>query len=37
VERNNVVDRPDLLASFAEINELMGLDDLQALEQQFTS
>lgn len=37
VERNKVVDRPDLLASFAEINELMGLDDLEALERQFTS
>jgi 2-methylisocitrate lyase-like PEP mutase family enzyme len=37
VERNNVVDRPDLLASFGEINELMGLDDLEALERQFTS
>lgn len=37
VGRNNVVDRPDLLASFAEINELMGLDELEALEQQFTS
>ena len=37
VERNNVVDRPDLLTSFAELNELMGLDDLEALEQQFTS
>lgn len=37
VEKNNVVDRPDLVVSFDEINELMGLDDLEALEQQFTS
>ncbi|MGQ0522966.1 MAG: isocitrate lyase/PEP mutase family protein [Betaproteobacteria bacterium] len=37
VDRNNVVDRPDLLVSFGEINELMGLDDLEALERQFTS
>ena len=37
VDRNNVVDRPDLVVSFGEINELMGLDDLEALERQFTS
>ena len=35
VEKNNVVDRPDLLVSFGELNELMGLDDLEALEKQF--
>jgi 2-methylisocitrate lyase-like PEP mutase family enzyme len=37
VEKNNVVDRPDLVASFGEINELMGLDELDALEKNFTS
>jgi 2-methylisocitrate lyase-like PEP mutase family enzyme len=37
VEKNNVVDRPDLLVSFGELNELMGLDDLEALEKQFAS
>ena len=37
VEKNNVVDRPDLVVSFGEINELMGLDELDALEKQFTS
>jgi 2-methylisocitrate lyase-like PEP mutase family enzyme len=37
VGKNNVVDRPDLLVSFAEINALMGLDDLDALEQRFIS
>ena len=37
VEKNNVVDRPDLLVSFDELNELMGLDDLEALEKQFAS
>ena len=37
VENNNVVDRPDLAVSFDEINALMGLDDLEALERQFTS
>jgi 2-methylisocitrate lyase-like PEP mutase family enzyme len=37
VDRNNVVDRPDLVISFGEINELMGVDDLEALERQFTS
>jgi 2-methylisocitrate lyase-like PEP mutase family enzyme len=37
VEKNNVVDRPDLLVSFGELNELMGLEDLEALEKQFAS
>jgi len=37
VEKNNVVDRPDLLVSFNELNELMGLNDLEALEKQFAS
>jgi len=37
VDKNNVVDRPDLVVSFGEINALMGLDDLEALEQQFAS
>jgi 2-methylisocitrate lyase-like PEP mutase family enzyme len=36
VENGTVVDRPDLVVSFGEINELMGLGDLEALEQQFT-
>lgn len=36
VENGTVVDRPDLVVSFDEINELMGLGDLEALEQQFT-
>lgn len=35
VEKNNVVDRPDLLVSFGELNELMGLNDLEALEKRF--
>ena len=30
-------DRPDLLVSFAELNELMGLDELDALEKRFIS
>jgi 2-methylisocitrate lyase-like PEP mutase family enzyme len=37
VGKNHVVDRPDLLASFGEINDLMGLPELEALEQRFTS
>ena len=37
VEKGNVVDRHDLLVSFGEINELMGLNELEALEQQFAS
>ncbi len=37
VGKNQVVDRPDLLASFGEINDLMGLPELEALEKRFTS
>jgi len=37
VGKNHVVDRPDLLASFGEINDLMGLPELEALEKRFTS
>jgi 2-methylisocitrate lyase-like PEP mutase family enzyme len=37
VENNNVVDRPDLLVSFGELNELMGLNDLEKLEKQFAA
>ncbi|MFH1604134.1 MAG: isocitrate lyase/phosphoenolpyruvate mutase family protein, partial [Pseudomonadota bacterium] len=36
VEKNNVVDRPDLLVSFDELNELMGLEFLNELEKRFT-
>lgn len=37
IEHNRVVDRPDLLASFEEINDLMGLPVLEALEQRYSS
>ncbi|MEK7877569.1 MAG: isocitrate lyase/PEP mutase family protein [Pseudomonadota bacterium] len=37
VGKNHVVDRPDLLASFGDINDLMGLPELEALEKRFTS
>lgn len=37
VGKNQVVDRPDLLASFGEINDLMGLPELEALEKRFTA
>ena len=37
VGKNQVVDRPDLLASFGEINDLMGLPELEALEKRFAS
>jgi 2-methylisocitrate lyase-like PEP mutase family enzyme len=37
VGKNNVVDRPDLLASFGEINDLMGLPVLEELEKRFAS
>ena len=35
VDRNEVVDRPDLLISFDELNELMGFDQLDELERMF--
>ena len=37
VDGNKVVDRPDLLASFDELNELMGFDALDELEERFAS
>ena len=36
VEKNNVVDRPDLAASFQELNDLMGLPVLEELERRYT-
>jgi 2-methylisocitrate lyase-like PEP mutase family enzyme len=35
VEKNNVIDRPDLLASFEELNALMGMSELDELEERF--
>jgi 2-methylisocitrate lyase-like PEP mutase family enzyme len=35
VAEERVIDRPDLLVSFGELNELMGLKQLQALQQSF--
>jgi 2-methylisocitrate lyase-like PEP mutase family enzyme len=37
VDANMVVDRPDLLVSFEELNELMGFEALDQLEQRFAS
>jgi len=37
VGKNNVIDRPDLLASFEELNELMGIAKLDELEKRFAS
>jgi hypothetical protein len=37
IEKNRVVDRPDLLASFDKLNELMGFDTLDELEQRFAA
>lgn len=37
IDRNQVVDRPDLLASFEELNALMGFDTLEELEQSFAA
>ena len=35
LEEGVVIDRPDLLVSFAELNNLMGLPDIKALEERF--
>ena len=35
VKHNRVVDRPDLLASFEELNDLMGMQRLDELEKKF--
>ncbi len=37
VAEGRVIDRPDLLVSFGEINELMGLDRLRALQRSFAA
>ena len=35
LEKNKVVDRPDLLVSFEELNDLMGMSELDELERRF--
>jgi 2-methylisocitrate lyase-like PEP mutase family enzyme len=35
VAEERVIDRPDLLVSFKELNELMGLNQLQTLQKSF--
>jgi 2-methylisocitrate lyase-like PEP mutase family enzyme len=37
VAQNRIVDRADLLVTFDEINDLMGLDTLEELEQRYSS
>lgn len=37
LESNQVIHRPDLLVSFEELNDLMGLSELSALEDRFSS
>ena len=37
MKNNRVVDRPDLLASFDELNDLMGMKELDELERKFAS
>jgi 2-methylisocitrate lyase-like PEP mutase family enzyme len=37
VAKNNVVDRPDLAASFQELNDLMGLPVLEELERRYSN
>jgi hypothetical protein len=36
VGRNKVVDRPDLQVSFDELNDLMGMEFLDEIEQRYT-
>lgn len=36
LEKNNLADRPDLLISFDELNRLMGMEELDRLEQAFS-
>ncbi|WP_233236555.1 oxaloacetate decarboxylase [Bordetella sp. LUAb4] len=36
LEKNNVVDRPDLLISFDELNRIMGVEELDSLEQAYS-
>jgi len=37
VGKNAVVDRPDLVASFDEINEMMGMSFLEQLAKRFSA
>ena len=37
IAEGRVIDRPDLLVPFDELNELMGLKQLRALEQSFAA
>jgi 2-methylisocitrate lyase-like PEP mutase family enzyme len=37
VKQNKVVDRPDLLVSFEELNDLMGMKELDAIEQKYSA
>jgi hypothetical protein len=37
IEEGRVIDRPDLLVSFGELNELMGLGYLRNLERSFAA
>lgn len=36
LEKNNLVDRPDLLVSFDELNSLMGMEELDQIEQAYS-
>ena len=37
LEKNKIVERPDLLVSFDEVNSMMGYEKLEELEQKFAS
>jgi hypothetical protein len=37
IAEGRVIDRPDLLVPFGELNDLMGLEHLRALERSFSA
>ena len=37
IEEGRVIDRPDLLVSFDELNDLMGIREIKALERSFAA
>lgn len=37
IEEERVIDRPDLLVPFGELNELMGLSRLRTIEKSFAA
>ena len=37
LEKNKIVERPDLLVSFDEVNSMMGYENLEELEKKFAA